>query len=169
MRTSMKACFYVLLPLIAGGCYRYVPATSPEAGRLIRAELNEQGAAAVTSRLGPGVLELDGLLLSNEGQELSVLVESYVTRLQGTLSAGNEPIRVPVGHVNTVLERRIDTTRSVLFGVAFAGAAFATFKLFGPGGIVFRDPDDEEEGPVQLVVPIPLNGVVWLFGGARSP
>ncbi|MGH7556126.1 MAG: hypothetical protein ACREMQ_24245 [Longimicrobiales bacterium] len=70
----------LLFPVVAGACYRYVPAVSPEPGRLIRAELNDQGSTAITSTLGPGVREIDGLLLATEGRELSVLLDSYVIR-----------------------------------------------------------------------------------------
>jgi hypothetical protein len=161
-------CF--LLPVLTGACYRYVPAQSPEPGRLIRASLNEQGAAAVTPRLGPGVLELDGLLLANEEQELSVLVESYITRMQGTLSAGNEPVRLPHTHFSTVLEREIDPVRSALFGTALVAGAVAMVQVFGPGGIVFRDEDPPDDPPVEIVVPVRLLGRLFMkLGGMNSP
>lgn len=170
MRTTAAFACCILLPVLSGACYRYVPAQAPEPGRLIRASLNEQGAAAVTSRLGPGVLEVDGMLLADEGQELSVLVDKYITRQQGLLLAGNEPMRLPRAHLSSVLEREIDPVRSALFGAALAGGAFAMVKVFGPGGVVFRDSDPEDPGPVEIVVPVLQLGR-WLMraGGMKSP
>jgi hypothetical protein len=158
MNRLASASVCLLFPVVAGACYRYVPAVTPEPGRLIRAELNDQGSTAITSTLGPGVREIDGLLLATEGQELSVLLDSYVTRLQGTLSGGNQPIRLPTGHVTMMLERRVDPVRSVILGVALASGAFTMVKLFGPGGLVFSDEEEEDPGPVQIVVPRPRAG-----------
>ena len=169
MQRQQQAVLAVLFAATASGCYKYVPAPAPEPGRLIRATVNQQGADALTSRLGPGVLELDGLLLASQPEELSVLVESYQTRLQGTLSAGNEPLRVPLGHLTTVLERRIDPVRSAILGAALVGGAFAMVKIFGPGGIVFADEEDEPPGPVEIVAPRLRLGWFVLEPARKSP
>jgi hypothetical protein len=160
---------WLLAPLIAAGCYTYVPAESPEPGRQIRASVSEQAAAAVTDRLGPGVLEIDGLVLSNENDELSVLIESYLTRRQGLLSGGGEAIRFPRSQLSAVEERRIDGLKSVLLGVAVAGGAATLFTIFGPGGRIYEDKDEPDPGPQDLVAGVRFGPFVMGVARSRSP
>ena len=169
----LRAIVCLLAGGMVGGCYRYVPAgPEPQPGRVIKAELNEAGASALTSKLGPGVTALDGLLLAREGDQLSILVESYITQRQGLLTGGNEALSVSLTHISTLQEKRPDKLRSVALGALLLGGAIAAFQIFGPEERLFEDEEEEDPGPPSIrrrgfkILSVPLNAV---FGGARVP
>lgn len=156
--------------LMASGCYRYVPVqASPEPGRVVRANVTQAGAEALAPRLGPGVLELDGLLLGQEDQELAILVETYMTRQQGALSGNNEAIRLPWAQIAGVSEKRLDLARSTLFGAALVGGVVAAIAVFGQDERVLEPDDPEDPGsPQRRGLPLDLGPLrLRLFG--RSP
>jgi hypothetical protein len=147
----VKARQLLLLPALtacAAGCYSYVPvANSPAPGHAVKASVNDEGAGLLTAQLGPGVLELEGLLLNADTQQVSILVQSYVTRRQGVLNASGEAVRLEPRHIVVMKEKRLERTRSVLLAAALGASAILAIEVFGPDGILFEDENTEDPGP----------------------
>jgi hypothetical protein len=151
----------VVLPV--GACYRYVPAHGiPEAGRPVRIELREEGAVWLRPQLGPDVTELDGVLLQADSQQLSILLQSYVSRRNGVLSS-DDAVRLTPRHFIAMREKRLDRVRSILLGAAVTAGALLAIEVFGPDRTVFEDVGPEDPGPpkwrpppaVGLRIPLP--------------
>lgn len=159
-----------VLALAAAGCYTWVPVQSPpEPGRSVRASVTQAGAEALRPRLGPGVLEVDGLLLERRDDQLSILLQEYVTRQAGTLSGNNEPIQLSWPQVDGVHERRIDVVRSGLFGAALVGGVVAAISIFGQEERVFETEVPDDPGAPQRRAPaLDLRLLTRLLGG-HSP
>ena len=145
----------VAAPLLATGCYNYVPvATTPEPGHPVKAEVNDEGAGLLTSQLGPGVTEVEGLLLNSDAQQVSILVQSYMTRRQGMLAGSGEAVRLEPRHILVLKEKRLERTRSVLLGVALAATAYLAIEVFGPDRKIFDNETPEDPGPPTLRSPL---------------
>lgn len=130
---SANPILVVLLSLGLSGCYSYLPVDPavPTSGQIVRADINDDAAARLTSQLGPGVTEIQGMVLRQEDQALSVLVQAYTTFRAGELTGFNEPVLLPYPEIRGLTLKTFSKKRSVLFGAAFAGAALLTATAFG--------------------------------------
>jgi len=128
------------------GCYQYVPVSpaSPDPGSVIRVDVDDEAATALTSVLGPGVLRVNGRLLDRTDESVSILVESYQTSRSGELSGLGDPVSLPIHQITHVEQKRLSRGRSLLLGVAFVGGALAMTEIFAGDERVF-DPDDPND------------------------
>ncbi len=147
----------LLLALLgpAAGCYVYapVPPTAPEPGAQIRAVVDDEASAQLTSVLGPGVTRLTGMVLDRRESTLSILVDSYFSTRAGDLLSANEPVRIGLANFRTLEEKRFSRGRSVLLGAAFVGGAVLVMKVTGLDRRIFEGGEEEPPGPIDLVVP----------------
>jgi hypothetical protein len=143
----------VLVAAVAmgAGCYRYVPVSprTPEPGSVVRMDVSDQAATQLTGVLGPGVLSLNGLVLAQEDQTISLLVSSYNTRRNAELSGSNDPVRLSVDQITHLEQKRLDKGRSFLLGAAFVGGAIAITTIFGKDDRVLEPDDPNDPGPIQ--------------------
>ena len=152
-RLRLLGCGPILL--LAAGCYVYVPvpASSAEPGRVIRASLTEGAAADLTPVLGPGVQELEGLLVEREDSTLTILVESYRSAQLGEWRGYTQPIHLPAGRIATLEQKRFALGRSLVFSAAMLGVALLTIDLLADEGPVFEPEPPDDPGPVEVRVP----------------
>jgi hypothetical protein len=141
--------FVAALQLLSTACYAYTPVnTTPPAGAQVALEVTDEGRIALSDKIGPGVVRLEGTLAGEEGDELLVYA-SAVSQVRGYITdLGGVRVRLPKRYVTRMDERRLSRTRSLLVvgGVVAIVAAFFTAKISGrstPGD------DDPGGGPDQ--------------------
>ena len=141
--------FVAALQLLSTACYAYTPVnTTPPAGAQVALEVTDEGRIALSDKIGPGVVRLEGTLAGEEGDELLVDA-SAVRQVRGYITdLGGVRVRLPKRYVTRMDERRLSRTRSLLVvgGVVAIVAAFFTAKISGrstPGD------DDPGGGPDQ--------------------
>jgi hypothetical protein len=129
----------VSILLLAGttaGCYVQQPIETaiPAPATRIVAQLTDSGAVAVGGRLGPGAVEVEGVVASADESawNLNLLRVSY---RGGTSSTWNkELVSFPRFALSNATERHVDKTRSwVVAGLIGAGAILAS-RLFSESG-----------------------------------
>ena len=147
MRHTTRQLTLLTAILFTPGCYNYVTTTSvPLPGRDVRAEIRDEGAARLTPQLGPGVLEVEGLLLSADSVGLSIMVSSYVTRRQGMLGGG-DAVQLHPEHIGVLKVKRLDRFRSVLFGLSVAATTLLAIEVFGPDRRILENEKPDDPGP----------------------
>ena len=145
----------LLLAGTTAGCYMQRPLATPIPAPSTRivAQLTDSGAVAVGSRLGPGAVEVEGVVsnASESTWDLNLLRVSY---RGGTSNTWNrELVSFPRFALSNATERRVNKTRSWLVaGLIGVGAILASqmFSEFGSG-----EPDDGEPNPQNtLTLPV---------------
>jgi hypothetical protein len=138
------ASLVVATQLLTTACYAYAPVqTTPQAGAQVALEVTDEGRVALSDKIGPGVVRLEGTLAAVEGDELLVDASS-VRQVRGYISdLGGVRVRLPKRYVTRMDERRLSRTRSLLVvgGVVAIVAAFFTAKINARS-----TPGDEEPG-----------------------
>ena len=132
------------------GCYVQRPLETPvpaPATRIV-AQITDSGAVAVGNRLGPGAMEVEGVVsMADESSwNLNLLRVSY---RGGTSSVWNrELVTFPRFALTNATERRVNRTRSVLVAGLIAGGAVLASQMFGQLGA--DSPDDGEPTPPNM-------------------
>lgn len=137
------------------GCYiqRPLETAIPAPATRIVAQLTDSGAVAVGSRLGPGAVEVEGVVATADESawNLNLLRVDY---RGGTSNTWNrELVTFPRFALSNATERRVDKTRSWLMaGLIGAGAILASqlFSEFSSG-----EGDDGDPTP-QNIRTLPL-------------
>jgi hypothetical protein len=134
------------------GCYTFVPVQPavPVAGQFVRAQIDTEAASRLTSVLGPGVTEVHGMVLRQENETLSVLVDEYVTSRSGLLSGYREPVALSYPEIQGLTLKQFSKQKSVIFGAAFVGAAVLTAAVFTDLGKVFTGEDGDPDTPPEM-------------------
>lgn len=145
----------VLLPALQA-CYEYVPiATSTlPVGQVVEIQITDRGRVGLGDRFGPGVQEIVGRVVSEQGNDVVISVKS-VTSIGGETTQWNgDTTRVDRGFAATIRERHVSTTRTVLLAVGAGVAIYvlASTKLLG----AFSDTKDEPGGPPIQSTRIPV-------------
>jgi hypothetical protein len=142
----------VVAPLLAGGCYEYVPATpaAPAPGQFVRADVTDQAASRLTSLLGPGIIQVHGMVLRQEDAAVAILVDSYSTARNGDLSANNDPVLLPFQEIRALSVKQLSKKRSVIFGAAFIGGAVISAAVFTDLGRQLRNEDGDGDPQPEL-------------------
>jgi len=150
-----------LVPVVwlLAGCYSYVPVQpgTPGPGSFVRVEVNDQGASKLTSVLGPGVLQLNGLVLAQEDQTISMLVNTYQTTRNAELTGINDPVRLSIEQIRHVEQKQMSRARSLLLGAAVLGGGLALTHIFAGDDRVLEPEDPDDPGPIQRR-PLPRGG-----------
>ena len=129
---------------VCTACFSYAPVqATPRPGAQVALEVTDEGRVALSDRIGPGVVRLEGTLAGVEGDDLLVdatavrQVRGYITDLGGVR------VRVARRHVSRVDERRLSRSRTLLVigGVVAVVATFFAIKIGGKG-----TPGDEDPG-----------------------
>lgn len=132
---------------IAGaGCYGYQPVEPgiPEPGTHVRADVSQAAADRLTQTFGPGVLQLRGMVVEQQTDRLSMVVDVYSTARNGDLSGNNAAIWLPFNDIRLIEEKKLSRGRSVILGAGFLAGAVALTSIVADSG---RKLEDEEEPP----------------------
>lgn len=116
------------LHLLATGCYAYAPVrTPPPSGAQVALEVTDEGRVALSEKIGPGVVRLEGTLAGVEGDELLVDA-SAVQQVRGYISdLGGVRVRLPQRFVTRMDQRQLSRKRTLLVGGGIAAALVLLF------------------------------------------
>jgi hypothetical protein len=121
---------FIGVVLIASGtaaCYATVPLGNapPPVGSDVVLRLNDTGTNQLASLVGPGVVTVNGRLISAPQDSLVLAVTSTTRRDGEEVFWKKERLAAPQQFIALVEQKQISTVRSVIVGAALAGAAFA--------------------------------------------
>jgi hypothetical protein len=144
-----------LLPALQA-CYEYAPiATSTlPVGQQVELQITDRGRVGLGDRFGPGVQQIFGRVVSEQGNDVVISVKS-VTNISGESTQwSGDTTRVDRSFVATIRGRQVSTTRTVLLAVGATAAVviLASTKLLG----AFSDTKDEPAGPPSQSTRIPV-------------
>lgn len=130
------------LGLSVTACYTQRPLTTPVPvlGTQIVAELTDTGTVLMANLLGPGVIEVEGLVSEADGNNWKLLMTRVEQRGVGATFWNKEPVAFPRLALTRVTERQFDRKRSWLIAGVIATTAivaahsFGAFSLGGEGG-----------------------------------
>ncbi|HEY0971916.1 MAG TPA: hypothetical protein VGE02_13180 [Gemmatimonadales bacterium] len=122
------------------GCHRYTQLAPDDLapGRVVRAELGDQGTAELARWIGPRSEYVGGRLDSVSDTAFTMSVTQVVRRNGVTEPWRGEQILVPRSYVSSVSERRFDRTRTILLGAGIVAAFLTVDAALGDDGILFR-------------------------------
>jgi hypothetical protein len=137
----------VLLASTSAGCYVQQPLETgiPAPATRIVAQVTDSGAVAVGGRLGPGAVEVEGVVSSADESawNLNLLRVSY---RGGTSSTWNrEMVSFPRFALSNATERHLDKTRSWLVAGLIGGGVFLASRLFSES--ISGSGDGDGSGP----------------------
>ncbi len=117
-----------VLPAVAG-CYTYTPLDTSariQAGEHVAVEFTDQGRAALSDRLGTGVVRLEGTLTRTDSQDLFLEVWR-VAQIGGAIQRwSGEDVSFSRAFVSSVESRNLNMTKTWLA----AGVAVVSVVLF---------------------------------------
>lgn len=146
MRRAMRPVALALgIVQLFAACFRYVPVTStPVTGTRVALEINDEGRLALAQALGPGVIRIEGTLVSADA-DAWVVTATNVTQLRLRPTAVDSiRVRVPTAHVVTREERKLSRSRTAMV-IGGAAAALVTF-FFSKGWFGRSTPPDDGGG-----------------------
>jgi hypothetical protein len=117
------------------GCYAQAPLTAPapDPGMRITAQVTDTGAVAMGNAIGPGAVEVEGVVAAAD----SATWRLHLVRVQqrgGVSTAWNrEVVAFPRNALTGARVKRLDKTRSWIAAGLVTAAAAAIALLFGPG------------------------------------
>ena len=129
---------------VCTACFSYAPVqTPPRPGTQVALEVTDEGRVALSEKIGPGVVRLEGTLAGVDGDALLVDA-SAVRQVRGYITdLGGVRVTLPRRFVTRMDERRLSRTRTMLVigGVVAVVAGFFAVKLSGR-----NTPGDEDPG-----------------------
>ncbi|MGQ0647805.1 MAG: hypothetical protein ACT4P7_09555 [Gemmatimonadaceae bacterium] len=129
--------------MLSTACYVYAPVrTAAPAGAHLAVEVNDEGRAALTRALGPGVLRFEGRLVSQENGGY-VLDATSVTQGRSTLPVDGIRVAVSPAQLTRVDERRLSRKRTWM---TVGAAALAVAGFFFTSGFFGRQTPPDEPG-----------------------
>jgi hypothetical protein len=129
----------------AGACYEYVPVNSPEAtvGKVVELKITDPGRVGLANRFGPGLDRVEGRLVADSENQLTVSVTNTTTLEGANTKWAGESVNLDRGFIGTVSSRRISPVKTALLAVATGTVLYFTAgKALTGGG---KDPDDPPE------------------------
>jgi len=126
----------LLLPLMAG-CYTYkpLPATGPETGTRISAELTDQGSIDMSSQLGPGVTQVQGEVLPSDSIALRLAILTTANNRGIESDWQREQVAIPVNALGRLEQRKFSVSQTALAGGLAITGLYAMYRLLGGPGI----------------------------------
>lgn len=130
-----------LMSLVLAGCYQYVPvdtSVSAPLGRRVAVDLTDRGRAALSERLGGGVIRIVGTVTADDTSRV-VMNVWQVSQIGGGVNAwAGESVQLNRDYIGGVFEKKVSRTRSYLAaGVAVAAIVWVAHSqgLFGTSDI----------------------------------
>jgi hypothetical protein len=140
---SALGCLHVLT-----ACYTYVPnydVSTPIQGDRLEFEITDAGRLALTDRLGPGILSVEGRVVAVSADEVSIAVSAVKNISSGRSRWNGEKLSLPRSAIARTNARRLSRVKTAFaFSAAAVGLGLfiATRGLFGSGS----DPGESPPG-----------------------
>lgn len=154
MRSRWIVALVVAVPLTSA-CYQYVPvdtAAPPPLGTRVAFDVNDRGRAALSERLGAGVVRLEGTVVADDSSQYVMNVWK-VAQLNGDKTPwAGERLRLDRTYVGQTFVRRLSRSRTYLA----SGVAVAAVVLFAKsqgllGSADTQGSDNGGPGPAQSI------------------
>jgi hypothetical protein len=128
--------------LLLGGCYSYRTARGPvpDPGSHVSIRLSRDASTTLASELGPGVVYVEGVILSDDSAGLRLAVRRI--EKAGDLDAqwSGEIVTFPHDSYLSMEERKLNLPGTMLFGGLAVGAMVALHSAFGEGTTLNTQP-----------------------------
>lgn len=123
---------------VLAGCYELQLATGagPQPGALMAMEVNDVGRLALGGQMGPEIFQIEGMLLSTQGDEYEVAVRSVKLIRGGDQVWNSERVRINKAYISQTYERKFSKGRTVAMSAVFVVSAYVVIRkleLFGLG------------------------------------
>jgi len=150
---AIAAVLGVSLSLTATGCYMRQPLQTeppPPATRII-ADLTDAGTVAMSNALGPGVLEVEGVVTSADGNAWALNMLRADHRDGRSIMWNREPVSFPRSALVNPVVVVFDKKRSLLAAGGITLGAFVLARAFNLIGA--SEDDDNTTPPAQTRIP----------------
>jgi hypothetical protein len=119
--------------VFATACYVQHPLTTPVPvlGTQVVAQLTDTGTVLMANQLGPGVIEVEGVVSAADGNSWRLLMTRVEQRGVGSTFWNREPVTFPRFALTRVTERQFDRRRSWLIAGLIASTAILAARSFG--------------------------------------
>jgi len=157
MKSHRRIVWMIAVLAGAQGCYEYVPVESSTGtvGRLVELKITDPGRVGLEPRFGPGLDRVEGRLVAQRDNDLTVNVLS-VTNLDGENTRwSGESVHLDQSFVRTVKSRRLSPTRTAIVATAAAAVLYFTAgRALTGGGKDPPDPDGPANPPLSRRIPV---------------
>lgn len=141
----------------AASCYEYVPVESQaeSVGKLVELKITDPGRVGLAQRFGPGLDAVEGRLVAQHDNELTVSVTSVKTLEGDNTKWSGESVSLDRGFVRSVSSRRVSPIKTAILVAAAGAVLYVTAgKALTGGGKDPPDPGDPAEPPLSRRIPI---------------
>lgn len=150
---SFRRCVSTLALLPLAACYTQRELRQPVPAPTMRivAELTDQGTAGLGDAIGPGAVEVEGIVGSADADAWNLHLLRVDHRDGRSIPWNRELVNFPRSSLTKVMEKRLDKTRSwIAAGAITAGAIIAArlFNLIGAGEGTGGEPT-----PQEIIIP----------------
>jgi len=125
------------LLLVLCACYTRQPLSTsvPAPATRIVARVTDAGEAAIANAVGPGALEIEGVIASANDTVWNLNLLRVTHRGGSTINWNRELVALPRSALSDVRERRLNKSRSWLTAGAVAAGVLIGARVFGNGGV----------------------------------
>ena len=136
-----------ILPLVTA-CYVQKPldVAVPAPETRIVAIVTDSGAAALSNTIGPGAMEIEGVVSEADQSQWKLQLLRVDNRFGVSNSWQRQPVTFPRNSLMNTRVKRLDKTRSWLAAGGIVSAAFIVAKIFG-NVIGSDEPPDTNPNP----------------------
>jgi hypothetical protein len=158
--TMKQSAVIVLACCVSAACYKQVPITTmtPASQTRVQAQLTDSGTVAMGAALGPGVLEVEGVVASATEDAWTLNLIRVDHRGGQSILWNREPVIFPRSVLIEPKSVILDKKKSWLMGGGVVLGAFLLAQSFSLLGSSEEDPDGEV--PELIIVP-------WLPGSRK--
>lgn len=131
--------------MLIGGCYTLRPmyGVQPVVGTRVAFDVNDAGRVALGGSIGPEIAQIEGRLVSREGENYRLAVSAVRLLRGGEQVWTGEQVTLQPQHLGTAYERRVSVGRSIALGVV----TFGGFGVFLAGRSLFGLGSGDTDGP----------------------
>ena len=143
MKSRLAASASAAFTLLAAACYTQKPldVAVPAPDTRIVAIVTDSGAVALSNTIGPGAMEVEGVVTEADQSQWKVQLLRVDNRFGVSNKWQGQPVIFPSSSLTRTRVKRLDNTRSWLAATGIVAGAFIAAKAFGsafagddPGG-----------------------------------
>jgi hypothetical protein len=148
---------FVVVVAVCGlaGCYEYKPLViaPPPVGEQVALEITDQGRVTLSERFGQGLSEIQGRLVSAQGNEY-VLNVFRVSQLSGSSASwSGETTRIDRSFIGRVKGRQFSPFRTTLLSVVSAAGVYLLVSRGLTGMYTGDKPEEPVTPPLSVRLP----------------
>jgi hypothetical protein len=149
MSSSLVICRSALLLVGVTACYTQRPLESsvPAPATRIIARVTDSGAVAIGGPVGPGALEVEGIVATADEAVWNVNLMRVDYRGGSSVVWNKELVAFPRNALSNVNEKRVSKSRSWMAAGLIAAGAFLASQMFGNFGASGDGPGGGENPP----------------------